>query len=99
VKGKAIYRATMTQVLKLFDGEECFDQPYGVDGYRIQLDAPPFDQLFLVDGSFAGGRRDFESDELADLIALLIFRCTVGPLGEKLLSITGDLNRVTEGIQ
>lgn len=99
VKGKAIYRATMTQLLTLFDGDQSFDQPYGLDGYRIQLDEPPFDQLLLVDGSFAGGRRDFDGDELAELIALLLFKCTVGPLGEKLLSLIGDLNRTPEGIQ
>ncbi len=52
-----IYRATMPRLLALFDGEQGFDQPYGVDGYCIQLDEPPFDRPFQVAGSFVSDCR------------------------------------------
>jgi len=91
VKGRAIFRATMEQLLAIYDGRE-FDQPYGTDGYRISLNEEPFDQLFLVDGSLSGGRTELKSDELADLVALFLFKLTVGSIGEQFLSIIGNLN-------
>jgi hypothetical protein len=92
IKGRAIFRATLQQLLAIYGGQ-VFDQPYGLDGYRITLSEEPFDQLFLVDGSLSGGRTDLKATELADLLALLLFKLAVGPVGEKLLGTTmGNLN-------
>jgi hypothetical protein len=95
IKGRAIFRATMEQLLAIYDGED-FDQPYGTDGYRISLHEEPFDQLFLVDGSLMGGRTELGADALADLVALFLFKIAVGSIGERLLSIIGNLNPTTQ---
>jgi hypothetical protein len=91
VKGRAIFRATLTQLLAIYDGQE-FDQPYGANGHRITLHEAPFDQLFLVDGSLMGGRRNLTTDELAELVALFLYQVAVGPIGERLLGLIGNLN-------
>lgn len=91
VKGRAIFCATMTQLLAIYEGQE-FDQPYGLNGHRIALHEVPFDQLFLVDGSLMGGRTVLTPDALADLVALFLFTVAVGPIGERLLSLIGNLN-------
>lgn len=92
IKGRAIYRATMEQLLAIYNGQ-VFDQPYGLNGHRIELSEEPFDQLFLIDGSLSGGRSELESNELADLLALLLFKLAVGPIGERLLgTIMGNLH-------
>jgi len=91
VKGRAIFRATMTQLLAIYDGQE-FDQPYGSNGHRIALHEAPFDQLFLVDGSLMGGRTALNTDDMAELVALFLFKVAVGPIGERLLGLIGDLN-------
>lgn len=91
VKGRAIFRATLTQLLAIYDGQE-FDQPYGANGHRITLHEAPFDQLFLVDGSLMGGRRHLATDELAELVALFLYQVAVGPIGERLLGLLGNLN-------
>lgn len=90
-KGRAIFRATMTQLLALYDGQE-FDQPYGANGHRIVLNEVPFDQLFLVDGSAMGGRTTLTTAELAELVALFLYQVAVGPIGERLLGLLGNLN-------
>ncbi|MBI3911529.1 MAG: hypothetical protein HY320_11430 [Armatimonadetes bacterium] len=91
VKGRAIFRATLTQLLAIYDGHE-FDQPYGVNGHRINLHEEPFDQLFLVDGSIMGGRTTLTTDDLAELVALFLYQVAVGPIGERLLGLIGNLN-------
>jgi hypothetical protein len=91
VKGRAIFRATLTQLLAIYDGQE-FDQPYGANGHRITLHEAPFDQLFLVDGSLMGGRSNLTTDELAELVALFLSQVAVGPVGERLLGLIGNLN-------
>ena len=95
LKGRAIFRATMEQLLALYEGQD-FDQPYGTDGYRITLHEEPFDQLFLVDGSLMGGRTELTSDALADLVALFLFKIAIGPIGERLLGTISNLNSVTQ---
>jgi hypothetical protein len=95
LKGRAIFRATMEQLLAIYDGQD-FTQPYGTNGYRISLNEEPFDQLFLVDGSLMGGRKELGTDALADLVALFLFRIAVGPVGERLLGIIGNLNPNTK---
>lgn len=91
-KGQAIFRATMEQLLAIFNGQE-FDQPYSTDGYRISLNEEPFDQLFLVDGTLSGGLQELQTEELAELVALFLYKLAVGPVGERLLgTIMGNLN-------
>ncbi len=95
VKGRAIFRATLTQLLAIYDGQE-FDQPYGANGHRIALHEEPFDQLFLVDGSLMGGRTALTTDELAELVALFLYQVAVGPIGERFLGLIGHLNPVAQ---
>lgn len=99
VMGRAIFRATMEQLFSIFDGKVIFDQPYGGDKHRISLSEEPFDQLFLVDGSLSGGRTNFKIEDLADLVARFLFRFSVGPLGENILGIIGNLNSGLRGGQ
>ena len=91
VKGRAIFRATMEQLVAICGGQD-FKQPYGTNGHWIELNEDPFDQLFLVDGSLMGGRTALTTEDLADLVALFLFKIAVGPVGEQLLSIIGNFN-------
>lgn len=91
-KGRAIFRATMEQLVSLF-GERIFDQPYGADGRRIALAHDPFDHCFLVDGSINGGRSELQMEEQAELVARFLAKVAVGPMGERLMGIIGNLNR------
>lgn len=91
-KGKAIFRATMEQLLAIFDGQE-FKQPYSPDGHLISLNEEPFDQLFLVDGTLGGGQHELKTEELNELVAFFLYKMAVGPVGERLLgSVMGNLN-------
>ncbi len=91
-KGRAIFRATMEQLLSLLE-DQVFDQPYGTDGHRISLAGDPFDQLFLVDGTLNGGRQELKLEDLAELVAHFLYKTAVGATGERLLGIVGNLNR------
>ncbi len=91
-RGRAIFLATMESILELFNGK-VFDQPYNSNGnYRITLEEDPCDHLFLVDGSFSGGRTELKTEELGDLVATYLFKFATGPVGEHLLGKIGNLN-------
>lgn len=90
-RGRAIFRATVHRLISLFNGME-FDQPYGINGYRLKLEGEPFDQMFLVDGTLGGGRTELSTEQLGDLLARLFFKLTTSPMGEKFLGHIGNLN-------
>lgn len=91
-KGRAIFSATMEILTEFFNGLEFKEQPYGLSGYRLNLEGHPFDHLFLVDGSLSGGRAEMESDQIGSLVAKFIFKMTTSSLGEKALGILGNSN-------
>ncbi len=91
-RGRAIFIATMERLLGLFNGK-VFEQPYSPNGnYKISLDEDPFDQMFIVDGSLAGGRAELKTEQLGDIVAHFLFKTVIGPLGEHMLGIIGNLN-------
>jgi len=91
-RGRAIFRATIQRLIDLFNGME-FNQPYGINGYRLRLEGEPFDHLFLVDGSLGGGREELDTEQVGELVARLLFKLITSPLGEKVLGHIGNLNR------
>ena len=46
----------------------------------------------MVDGSLMGGRTNLTTAELAELVALFLYQVAVGPIGERLLGLIGNLN-------
>jgi hypothetical protein len=84
--------AMMERLIELFNGR-VFDQPYSQSGsYKITLEEDPCDQIFLIDGSLAGGRTELKTEELGELVATYLFKFATGPVGEHLLGIIGNLN-------
>lgn len=91
-QGRAIFMATMENLIELFNGR-VFDQPYNPSGtYKITLEEDPCDQVFLVDGSLSGGRTELKAEELGELVATYLFKFATGPVGEHQLGIIGNLN-------
>jgi len=90
-KGQAIFRATVETLFQIYD-DKFFDEPYGRSGYRISMDQEIFDHLFLIDGTFGGGRFTLSMQETARMVALFLYRTMTTHLAETLLARLGDLH-------
>ena len=90
-RGRAIFRSTMDRLLNIFNDLH-FDQPYGVNGYRIKLQDQLFDHIFFIDGSLSGGRGQLQTDQMGDIVAKFLFKLITSPVGEHFLGTIGNLN-------